>query len=260
MLSLGFHTLIGLSIFALGFVLEPTGRSDWGNKPGDAVVATLVSAAPIPIPKPETPTENIVANESKGVTQSVSMPKPVETPARVTKPLPVPKPVETQDGITIPGHVIKPKPQPMPQRVITSANVPPRAMPTPQTAVPYGAGGAPSTLYSAFSAPNTSGGVSAQNENFGGKYAWYVDAVKRTVKDNWLLYEIDPQVVAPHRAYVDFDILRDGTPANIRLVQSSGVPTLDQSALRALHRVDKFGALPEGSRQTFEFWFDYPPK
>ena len=144
MLSLGFHTLIGLSIFALGFVLEPTGRSDWGNKPGDAVVATLVSAAPIPIPKPETPTENIVANESKGVTQSVSMPKPVETPQRVTKPLPMPKPVETQDGVTIPGHVIKPKPQPMPQKVTTAANVSPRAMPTPQTAVPYGAGGAPS--------------------------------------------------------------------------------------------------------------------
>jgi len=87
-----------------------------------------------------------------------------------------------------------------------------------------------------------------------------VDAVKRTVQQNWLLYEIDPHIVAPHRAYVDFDVLRDGTPDNIRLVQSSGVPTLDQSALRALHRVDKFGALPEGSRQTFEFWFDYPPK
>jgi protein TonB len=280
MLSLGFHALIGLGIFALGFVLEPTGRSDWGNKPGDAVVATLVSAAPIPIPRPETPTENIVANESKGVTQSAPMPKPVEKQEPVTKPLPipktvekevpktvekqVPKTVETQDGVTIPGHVIKPKPQPksqaVPQKVITAANVPPRAMPTPQTAVPYGAGGAPSSFYSSFSAPNTSGGVSAQNENFGGKYAWYVDAVKRIVKDNWLLYEIDPHVVAPHRAYVDFDILRDGTPANIRLVQSSGVPTLDQSALRALHRVDKFGALPEGNRQTFEFWFDYPPK
>jgi len=259
--SLGFHGLLGLGIFALGFVLEPTGRSDWGNNPGDAVVAQLVSAAPIPIPKPETPTENIVANESRGVTQSPTMPKTVETEVPKTVEKQVPKTVETLDGVTIPGHVIKPKPQlKAPQKVITAANVPPRPMPTPETAVPYGAGGAPNTLYSAFSAPNTSGGVSAQNENFGGKYAWYVDAVKRTVKDNWLLYEIDPHVVAPHRAYVDFDIMRDGTPANIRLVQSSGVPTLDQSALRALHRVDKFGALPEGNRQTFEFWFDYPPK
>jgi protein TonB len=240
MLSLCFHALLGVSIFALGFVLEPSGRSDWGNNPGDAVVAQLVSGAPIPIPKPDVPTENIVANESKGVTQTV----------------PQPRPVETTDGITIPGHVIKPKAE----KVVTATNIKPHPIPTPETAVPYGEGGAARGPYSSFSAPNTSGGVSAENSNFGGKYAWYVDAVKRTVKDNWLMYEIDPHIVAPHRAYVDFDILRDGTPDNIRLIQSSGVPTLDQSALRALHRVDKFGALPEGNRQTFEFWFDYPPK
>ena len=239
-LSFVFHGLIGLGIFAMGFVLEPSGKSDWGNNPGDAVVAQLVSGAPIPIPKPDVQTENIVASESKGVTQTV----------------PQPKPVETQDGISIPGHVIKPKVD----KVVTATNIKPHPMPTPETAVPYGEGGAVHGPYAAFSAPNTKGGFSAQNSDFGGKYGWYVDAVKRTVQQNWLQYEIDPHIVAPHRAYVDFDIMRDGTPDNIRLVQSSGVPTLDQSALRALHRVDKFGALPEGNRQTFEFWFDYPPK
>jgi len=239
-LAVIFHALLGLSIFALGLVLEPSGKSDWGNNPGDAVVAQLVSGAPIPIPKPDVQTENIVASESKGVTQTV----------------PQPKPVETEDGITIPGKVIKPRTE----KVLTAANVNPRPTPTPETAVPYGEGGAVHGPYSSFSAPNTRGGFSAQNSDFGGKYGWYVDAVKRTVQNNWLLYEIDPHIVAPHRAYVDFDVLRDGTPANVHLVQSSGVPTLDQSALRALQRVDRFGALPEGSRQTFEFWFDYPPK
>jgi protein TonB len=80
------------------------------------------------------------------------------------------------------------------------------------------------------------------------------------VQENWLTYEIDPQVNAPHRAYIDFDILRDGTVSNIQLVQSSGIPTLDQSAMRAIKRVDSFGTLPEGSRFSVEFWFDYPPK
>jgi protein TonB len=246
-LSLVFHGLLGLTIFALGFVLEPSGRSDWGNNQGDAVVAQLVSGASIPIPaKPDEQTENIVANENKGVTETV----------------PPPKPVETEDGISIPGKVkpvIKPTPTPTPAPT-TTATLRPHPVPTPPTAVPYGEGGQPSRLYSSFAAPNTKGGFSAQNADFGGKYGWYVDTVKRTVQSNWLTYEIDPHINAPHRAYIDFDITKDGTPANIRLVQSSGVPTLDQSALRAVQRVDKFGALPEGSRQTFEFWFDYPPK
>src|SRR5260370_25624819 len=93
MLSLCFHALLGLSIFALGFVLELSGRSDWGNNPGDAVVVQLVSGAPIPIPKPDVPTENIVANESKGVTPTVP---------QLTL-------VGSTDVSTIPGEVMQPK-------------------------------------------------------------------------------------------------------------------------------------------------------
>jgi periplasmic protein TonB len=239
-LSLGFHLLLGLTIFALGFVLEPSGKSNWGENQGEAVSAKLVSGAPIPIPKPDVPTENIVANESKGATQTI----------------PQPKPKETEDGITIPGQVVKPKID----KAVTTANVRPQPMPTPATAVPYGEGGAVSGPYGAFTAPNTKGGFSFQNADFGSKYGWYVDVVRRKVQTNWLLYEIDSRINAPHRAYIGFDILRDGSPAGVHLVQSSGVPSLDQSALRAIQRVDTFGTLPEGNRVSVEFWFDYPPK
>jgi protein TonB len=240
-LSIGFHVLVVLTILVLGFVMEPNGKSDWGQNGGDSVNAVLVSSASIPIPHPETPTDNIVAHDSKAVTQSP----------------PEKKAVETDDGVTIPGQVTKP---PKITKEVAKADVRPHPMPTPETAVPYGEGPPVSGPYSAFSAPNTKGGFSAMSADFGSKYGWYVDAVRRTVQSNWLLYEVDPHVNAPHRAYVEFDILRDGTPANIHLTQSSGVPTLDLSATRALQRVDKFGALPEGNKQTFEFWFDYPPK
>lgn len=240
-LSFGFHALLGLSIFALGFVLKPSGGSNWGENQGEAVSAQLVSGAPIPIPKPDVPTENIVANESKGVTETV----------------PQPKPVETEDGISIPGKVIKPK---IDKAVTTTANVRPHPIPTPSTAVAYGEGGPVSGPYGAFTAPHTKGGFSFQNADFGSKYGWYVDVVRRKVQSNWLVYEIDPRINAPHRAYISFDILRDGSPANVQLAQSSGVPSLDQSALRAIQRVDTFGTLPEGNRVSVEFWFDYPPK
>ncbi|HEV8182715.1 MAG TPA: energy transducer TonB, partial [Candidatus Angelobacter sp.] len=133
--------------------------------------------------------------------------------------------------------------------------------PTPvDTAVPYGEGGPVSGPYGSVTTANYKGGFSFQNADFGGKYGWYVDGVKRRVQQNWLTYEIDPRIKAPHRAFIEFDITRDGTPANVHLAQSSGVPSLDQSAMRAIQRIDSFGKLPEGNSVTVEFWFDYPPK
>lgn len=242
-LSLGFHALVAATIITLSFVMAPRTTSDWGTNEGEAVDAVLVSGAPIPIPKPQVQTENIVANESNGKTESP----------------PVTKPVETEDGISIPGKTPTPKPQ---QKTVASANIPPRPLvtPTPQTAVPYGEGGPVSGPYGAFTAPNTKGGLSFQNADFGSKYGWYVDVVRRKIKDNWLTYEIDPRINAPHRAYLSFDISRDGSPSNVKLSQSSGVPSLDQSAMRAIQRVDTFGPPPTGNSVSVEFWFDYPPK
>ena len=114
--------------------------------------------------------------------------------------------------------------------------------------------------YGSFTAPNTKGGFSFQNADFGSKYGWYVDKVRRLVQSNWLTYEIDPRIKAPHRAFISFDILKDGTTSNVHIEQTSGVPSLDISAMRAIQRVDGFGQLPEGNRVTVEFWFDYPPK
>jgi len=60
--------------------------------------------------------------------------------------------------------------------------------------------------------------------------------------------------------YIYFEIDRSGSPGSIRVEQSSGVPSLDQSAMRALQRIDTFGPLPpeySGRYVAVEFWFDY---
>jgi periplasmic protein TonB len=238
--SMAFHAMLVLGGWGLGFVMNlHSNANNWGMKEGDAVTAQLVSAS-IPIPHNEQ-SENIVANESKGVTETQPQPKVAETP----------------DGISIPGKVTPKKID----RPAPPTRVPPRAVPTPvETAVPYGEGGPVSGPYGAVETSNYRGGFSFQNANFGSKYGWYVDAVKRRVQQNWLTYEIDPRIKAPHRAFIEFDITRDGAPANVHLAQSSGVPSLDQSAMRAIQRIDSFGRLPEGNSVTVEFWFDYPPK
>lgn len=239
-LSLGFHALVTAAIVIAGLVMGPHSGSQWGENQGESVSAQLVSG--VPLPKPEAPTENIVANESKGQTQTV----------------PQPKPVETEDGISIPGKVVKPKPQ----KTVTATNVPPRPIstPTPQTAVPYGEGGPVSGPYGAFSATNTKGGFSFQNGDFGSRFSWYVRQINDKVSSVWYQTEIDPRVSTTKRVYLTFDIQRDGRPANVRMEQSSGVPSLDRSAMWALQRIDTFGPLPReysGSTLSVEFWFDY---
>ena len=73
--------------------------------------------------------------------------------------------------------------------------------------------------------------------DFGSRYGWYVDVVRRKVSENWLKYEIDPNISSARRVYITFEILRNGQPANVEIAQSSGVPSLDISAVRALQRI-----------------------
>ena len=88
--------------------------------------------------------------------------------------------------------------------------------------------------------------LSGRQGDFGSRFAYYVDIVRRKVSDNWLKYEVDPRITDARRVYIYFEINRSGQPTNIRVEQSSGIPSLDQSAVRALQRIDTFGPLPAG--------------
>jgi periplasmic protein TonB len=237
-LSAGFHLFLAGSILLVGYLIAPSKGINWGQNTGEAVNATLVSASALPIPHVEE-SKNIVANDSKGVTE--------------TKPQP--KPQETEDGISIPNKDIKVKPKPQ-QKVTASVARPPRPVPTPEdTAVPYGERGPVSGPYGSFSAPHTEGGFSFQDASFGSRFAYYVQHVNQTVSRNWF----KPDVDNAHRVYITFDILKDGSPTHVQIEQSSGVPSLDQLAMRAVQRSD-FGPLPPeypGSKVSVEFWFDY---
>src|SRR5215831_18965212 len=95
LLSVGFHGMLVVAIFAASYAMNLHGHAnDWGIHEGDAVTAQLVSAS-IPIPKQEQ-SDNIVANESKGVTQTQPEVKPVEKPP--------------DDALPIQGKVKPPKP------------------------------------------------------------------------------------------------------------------------------------------------------
>ena len=240
--SAGLHVGIvaALTVYAT-FVTRGTGDTWGGGGGGEAIGATLVSTVPLPANPAQT--QNVLANESKGITQS--QPKIQE---------------KEPDAIEIQGKNKKIKPK---KKEITESKSNPHPAPEPEeNQVAFGEGGPVSGPYGTFSAAGAKGGfgISGGGGDFGSKYAWYVQVIQRKVSENWLKYEVDPRITAAQRVYITFDVARDGHPANVRVEQSSGVPSLDISATRALQRIDTFGPLPpdySGSKITVEYWFDY---
>lgn len=242
-LSVALHGMLVASMLIYGFIASRNSGTNWGGDSmgGEAISANLVSN--VPLPRPQVETQNIVANESKGLTKS--------EPKVEEKPEP--------DAIPIPDKPTKIKPKPV---TSTLTKPKPAEPPPPTNQIHFGEGGPVSGPYGTFSAPNAKGGFgfSGGGGDFGSRYAYYVRIVQQKVSENWLKYEIDPSIANAKRVYISFDIDRSGRPMNVELEQSSGVPSLDISATRALQRIDTFGPLPNdysGSKVSVEFWFDY---
>ncbi len=241
-LSVGLHIAVTGAIL-LYTVISPGGRGEaWGaGGGGESMGVSLVST--VPLPSRVAPEENVLANESKGLTQSLPQPEVKEPEA-----IPIPE-KETKAKPKPTTSATKQKPQPKPVEEATNV-------------VPFGQGGPVAGPYGTFSAGGAKGGFgfTGGGGDFGSRYAWYVRVVQQKVSENWLKYEVDPGVGTAQRVYVTFDVTRDGRPANVQVEQSSGVPSLDQSATRAIQRIDTFGPLPpdySGNKVSVEFWFDY---
>lgn len=242
--SAGFHLAVTAFILLFPLIFKGSSGEGWGaGGGGEAMGVTLVSS--VPLPANAAPTQNVLANESKGLTKS--QPKIEE---------------KAPDAIEIQGKnaKIKPKKPPAPTKA--------KSEPAPEeetNQVAFGEGGPVSGPYGTFAAGGAKGGfgITGGGGDFGTRYGWYVQVIQRKVSDNWLKYEVDPRISGAQRVYITFDVARDGHPYNVQVEQSSGVPSLDQSAVRALQRIDTFGTLPpdySGNKISVEYWFDYSRK
>jgi periplasmic protein TonB len=237
--SAGLHVAFSAFIVLWATYITGIRSQGWGSGGGgEAMGATLVSSVPLPANPAQT--TNVLATESKGLAQS--QPKVEE---------------KEPEAIPIPDKNTKQKNKP-----VISVTHKPVAQPPDTNQIPYGEGGPVSGPYAMFNAGGAKGGFgfSGGGGDFGSRFSWYVQAVQRKVSDNWLRYEVDPSIREANRVYLTFDIARDGHPGNVQIEQSSGVPSLDRSAVYAIQRIDTFGPLPpeySGSKVSVEFWFDY---
>lgn len=234
----GVHAFL-LALLLVTVPMDQRGEP-WGGPGGGAVQVSVVRSIPgVPLPRPPVVTQSRVATEAPGL-HSAEPPKP--TPAE--RAVELPRFGETQ----------QPRP-PRPKR---------RSEPTPPSpigAIPSGGGGPPALPYTSFQMGGSEGGMEfGGGGGFGNRYPWYVDSVRRRISSNWLQSTVDPYVKWAPRAVITFEVLRDGTVVNIQMLQSSGQPSVDRSAVRAIQDSSPLDRLPSdysGNKVLVEFWFDF---
>jgi periplasmic protein TonB len=198
----------------------------WGGpNVGGAIQVNLVSSA-IPLPSDVPPNQNVLATE-----------KPSPAPAPPEPKAAAPK-VDEQ-AIPIASKKEQPKPQPQPKQQQKTQQ------PVQTNKAQYGEMAA-NNLPRAVQGQTNPGPTSITQGDFGSRFAWYVDAMNRKMSQSWNKFEVDSRTPKGGRAYITFVIAKNGQPGNPQLDRSSGSPTLDRSCLRAVQRVDTFGALPGG--------------
>jgi len=228
--------------------LFPTFGANWGTREGSANVginAKIVgSISGVPLPAPPVVSETAPANDSPGLYKSEPAPPPV--PDKAAEPIPdKTAPVKTP-----------PKPKPAPP-------APKQTTPEPETppnAVPYGEGGKPALAYGQFSTGAGEAGIGFGDAAFGERYGTYVNTITRIISGNWLKSMVDSRVPRAPRVYLTFTISRTGKISSLEVQQSSGIPTLDRSAQRAVLASDPLPPLPSdyrGSDVNVRFYFEY---
>ena len=244
---------IFLATLSLLGVLLGNRNGGWGEGgPGGSVTVRLVSAASVPLPAPAVSTNNRVATENRGL----HYPEP---PKETAKKITPPKPAVPEEAVELPNSRARRVSPPPRQEARLRTTEPERQL---GNEIPYGAGGPAQGPYGIFSTDSGTGGLRLAGGagDFGARYGWYVSAIRNRISSNWLKSTVDPGVRVAPRVYVTFQILRDGQIVNAQLTASSGVASLDRSALRAVFDSNPMPALPAdyaGSNVAVEFWFDF---
>ncbi|MGH9618313.1 MAG: TonB family protein [Bryobacteraceae bacterium] len=118
---------------------------------------------------------------------------------------------------------------------------------------------APAVSNPMYAGPSGSGHVGlGPNSPFGTRLGWYAEIVRQRIAQNWKttgLYAASQR--AP--AIIGFVIGRDGSVRDVQVVQSSGNPMIDNTAMRAVYNANPLPRLPaqvSGSSVSAQFTFN----
>jgi TonB family protein len=248
-LSVFSHLMVGVTFFLLPSFLNPSPDPWGGSQGGGSMAIGLVDQSSIRglnLPRPKQTTASNTATESKGLGQTEEA-KAAKPEAEVPDPKAFEVKKKKKPKVKKRKRAVKRAPKPK-----TVAQAPP-----PSNRVPFGEGGAPDLSYSQFRTGRGSGGIGLGDGFFGKKYGSYVRRIRDIVSRNWLKNLVSPNVRSSERVVIQFTIHRNGSITNEFIKESSGIPSLDRSGLRAI-KASRFPPLPGGeTRLVAEFWFEH---
>ncbi len=251
--------VLGLALFGGVFVNENHSRM-WGDEGlggGQVVPVNLMPSVPLP---PQEGPDNPLASDT-------AERNPAEVKPAVKPPEPPPpsdKELQLADKDT--QKKLKELERKMIERELKG--IKPREV--AENAVPgtTASGRASSSMYG-MATGSGAGGIGFSG-NFASLYGWYVRAVRECIARHWDQGRIDSFIRTAPKVFVEFDIVRDGSFQGERVVTSSGIPSVDREALRAVQACsgrsgvgaanEHLPALPSGysgSSVRAEVWFEY---
>ena len=119
---------------------------------------------------------------------------------------------------------------------------------------------APQVSNPLFSALPGSGRIgTGENTTLGNRFAGYAQQIQQLVGQRWHTSDVDSRVQTAPTVIATFDLLRDGSVRNLKILQRSGVSSLDYSVERAIMEASPFPPIPPGfdrDSAKIEFWFE----
>jgi len=97
------------------------------------------------------------------------------------------------------------------------------------------------------------------NTTLGTRFAGYGQQLQQLVAQKWHTNDVDAHLQTAPIVIASFDLLRDGRIRNLRIVQQSGISTLDYSVQRAILEASPFPPIPAGFERDsakIEFTFE----
>jgi TonB family protein len=119
---------------------------------------------------------------------------------------------------------------------------------------------APAISNPAFSALPGAGRVGTGiNTTLGTRFAGYAQQIRQLIAQKWRTGDVDAQLQTAPTVIATFDITRNGTVRAVKILQRSGISSLDYSVERAILEANPLPPLPAGFERDsaqVELWFE----
>ncbi len=236
--SVLFHGSIVLLLFVGWFWMNRAREVLGDAHPAGGPAYAVSSVSKIPIPPRDAPPNPIAAD-----TKSTLPTAPAKENVEKRPPLP------DRNAVEIPDKIRKQAAQPLHQQQYRQPAPMNQVYSRNQTAVS-------SPLYGG---QTGSGQVGiGPNSPLGTRLGWYAEIVRQRIAQQWMTNGLDGRSQSSP-AMVSFTITRSGEVRDVRVIQSSGNPNIDNTAARAVYQASPLPALPPqitDSSITAQFTFN----